>query len=123
MRRIYRFRRKRTRLALVHKSEITRARIQALLTLCLIASLAAMFTAAGIAFAVYRAYAHDLKQPEEAIASASVGTSLAYDRTGQTKLYEFVDRIGGLKEPKPLTEIPPRLIAATITPGDDSFHY
>ena len=122
MRRIYRYRRKRTRLALVHKSEITRARIQALLTLCLIASLAAMFTAAGIAFAVYRAYAHDLKQPEEAIASASVGTSLAYDRTGQTKLYEFVDPLGGLKEPKPLTEISPWLIAATIATEDDSFY-
>jgi len=122
LRRIYRYRRKRTRLALVHRSEITRARIQALLTLCGIASVAAMFTALAIAFAVYRAYAHDLKQPEEAIASASVGTSLAYDRTGQTKLYEFVDPLGGLKEPKPLTEISPWLIAATIATEDDSFY-
>ena len=122
MRRIYRYRRKRTRLALAHRSEITRARIQALLTLCGIASVAAMFTALGIAFAVYRAYAHDLKQPEQAIASSSVGTSLAYDRTGQTKLYEFVDPLGGLKEPKPLSEISPWLIAATIATEDDSFY-
>src|SRR5439155_213657 len=110
------------RLRLIHRSEITRARIQALLTLCGIASVAAMFTVLAIAFAVYRAYAHDLKQPEEAIASASVGTSLAYDRTGQTKLYEFVDPLGGLKEPKPLTEISPWLIAATIATEDDSFY-
>src|SRR5437762_2570276 len=41
------------------------------------------------------------------ITSSSVGTSLAYDRTGQTKLYEFVDPLGGLKEPKPLSEISP----------------
>src|SRR5439155_1624397 len=91
-------------------------------TLCGIASVAAMFTALGIAFAVYRAYAHDLKQPEQAIASSSVGTSLAYDRTGQTKLYEFVDPLGGLKEPKPLSEISPWLIAATIATEDDSFY-
>ncbi|TMF12177.1 MAG: hypothetical protein E6I38_03795, partial [Chloroflexi bacterium] len=122
MRRIYRYRRKRSRLRLIHRSEITRARIQALLTLCGIASVAAMFTALGIAFAVYRAYAHDLKQPEQAIASSSVGTSLAYDRTGQTKLYEFVDPLGGLKEPKPLSEISPWLIAATIATEDDSFY-
>jgi len=122
LRRIYRYRRKRSRLRLIHRSEITRARIQALLTLCGIASVAAMFTALGIAFAVYRAYAHDLKQPEQAIASSSVGTSLAYDRTGQTKLYEFVDPLGGLKEPKPLSEISPWLIAATIATEDDSFY-
>jgi membrane peptidoglycan carboxypeptidase len=122
LRRIYRYRRKRTRLALVHRSEITRARIQALLTLAAIAALAGVVAVFGVAFAVYRAYAHDLKQPEEAIASASVGTSLAYDRTGQTKLYEFVDPLGGLKEPKPLTEISPWLVAATIATEDDSFY-
>jgi len=122
LRRIYRYRRKRSRLALVHRSETTRARIHALLTLCAVATAASIFAALAVAFAVYRAYAHDLKQPEEAIASSSVGTSLAYDRTGQTKLYEFVDPLGGLKEPKPLTEISPWLIAATVATEDDSFY-
>ncbi len=122
MRKIYRYRRKKARLALIHRSEITRARIQALLTLALLASVLALFTFLGISFVVYRAYAHNLKAPEQAIAEATIGTSLVYDRSGQTKLYEFADEHGGLKDPKPLAEISPWLIAATVATEDASFY-
>jgi membrane peptidoglycan carboxypeptidase len=108
--------------ARAHSGKITRARLQASLTLLLFAGLLSLFGVAVVSFVVYRTYAHDLKPPEDAIASSSIGTSLAYDRGGQTKLYEFVDPYGGLKEPKPLTEISPWLIAATIATEDASFY-
>jgi membrane peptidoglycan carboxypeptidase len=122
LRNIYRYRRKRTRLARAHSGAITRARIQALLTLMLIAGVLATFTVAGIGFMIYRTYAHDLKTPEQAIAESTIGTSLVYDRSGQTKLFEFTHDLGGLKDPKPLAEISPWLIATTITTEDASFY-
>jgi membrane peptidoglycan carboxypeptidase len=122
LRNIYRYRRKRTRLARAHSSEVARARLQAFLTLFLFASVLALFSFGGIAFAVYRTYARDLKPPEEAIASSTIGTSLVFDRSNQTKLYEFTDEFGGLKDPKPLTEISPWLIAATVSTEDASFY-
>jgi peptidoglycan glycosyltransferase len=122
VRRIYRYRRKRTRLARAHSGAITRARIQAVLTLMLFAGVLALFALAGVGFMIYRAYAHDLKTPEQAIAESTIGTSLVFDRSGQTKLYEFTDDLGGLKDPKPLTEISPWLIAATVTTEDASFY-
>jgi membrane peptidoglycan carboxypeptidase len=85
-------------------------------------SVLVLFSMAGVSFMIYRAYAHDLKTPEEAIASSTIGTSLVYDRTGQTKLYEFTDELGGLKDPKPLTEMSPWLLAATISTEDASFY-
>ena len=84
MRNIYRYRRKHTRLARAHRGEVARARLRAFLTLFLFASVLALFTFAGIAFAVYRTYARDLKPPEEAIASSTIGTSLVFDRSNQT---------------------------------------
>jgi len=122
LRNIYRYRRKRTRLARAHSSEVARARLQAFLTLFLFASVLALFAFGGVAFAVYRTYARDLKPPEEAIASSTIGTSLVFDRSNQTKLYEFTDEFGGLKDPKPLTEISPWLIAATVSTEDASFY-
>ncbi|HEV8574352.1 MAG TPA: transglycosylase domain-containing protein [Dehalococcoidia bacterium] len=122
MRNIYRYRRKRTRLARAHSGHVTRARLSALLTLLMFASVVAIVAFAGVAFAVYRSYAHDLKPPEDAIAASTIGTSLVYDRSGQTKLYEFTDEFGGLKDPKPLTELSPWLIAATVSTEDASFY-
>lgn len=87
-----------------------------------IAVLAGFVTAAGTALLTYRTYAHNLKSPEEAIADSSIGTSLAYDRTGQTLLYQFVDPLGGLKEPVPLSEMSPYMIAATIATEDATFY-
>ena len=122
MRNIYRYRRKRARGARARSGAVARARIQVVLTLMLFVWILGMFTAAGFGFAIYRAYAHDLKTPEQAIAESTIGTSLVYDRSGQTKLFEFTDELGGLKDPKPLTEISPWLIAATIATEDASFY-
>lgn len=119
---IYRFRRKRVRQARTHRGNVARSRFHTLATLLIIGVLAGVVTAAGVALVTYRSYAHDLKSPEEAIADSTIGTSLAYDRTGQTLLYQFVDPLGGLKEPVPLSEMSPYIIAATIATEDASFY-
>jgi len=87
-----------------------------------VASIAGILMALGSAVIVYRTYAHDLKSPEDAIAESSIGTSLAYDRSGQTLLYQYVDPLGGLKEPVPLSEMSPYMIAATVATEDASFY-
>ncbi len=121
---VYKFRRKRVRQARTQRSQTVRSRIHGLFTLAIIASMVAMCAGAAVAVGVYRSYAHDLKPPEQAIAEATIGTSVAYDRTGVggTKLWEFIDRHAGLRNPKPLTEISPYLIAATIATEDASFY-
>lgn len=119
---IHRFRRKRVRQARTHRGNVARSRLHTLATLLIIGVLAGLVTGAGVALVTYRTYAHDLKSPEEAIADSTIGTSLAYDRTGQTLLYQFVDPLGGLKEPVPLSEMSPYIIAATIATEDASFY-
>jgi membrane peptidoglycan carboxypeptidase len=80
------------------------------------------FMAVGVAgLLVYRSYASDVKPPEEAISSASIGQSIAYDRNGQ-KLYEYVDPYGRLRDPVPLNEISPYMVAATVATEDASFY-
>lgn len=122
MQRIYRYRRKRARQARVASSRMARSRLSGLFSLALIASAVAVTAFAFLGLMVYRGYTQDLKTPEEAIARSSVGGSLAFDRTGQTKLYTYVDKYGGLRDPKPLTEISPFMIAATIATEDSSFY-
>ncbi len=117
----HRFRRKRTRLARAQRSQTVRSRWRALFTLALLVTVVGVITVGAVAFIAYRTYAHDLKPPEQAIAESTIGTSLAYDRTGQTELYKYVDPLGGLRDPKPLAEISPYLIAATIATEDASF--
>jgi membrane peptidoglycan carboxypeptidase len=68
---------------------------------------------AAASLAVYRGYANDLKPPEDVISENSIGQSIAYDRNGQ-KLYEYVDPYGRLRDPVPLTEISPYMVAATV---------
>jgi len=70
---------------------------------------------------VYRSYANGLKPPEQAIAESTIGTSLAFDRNGE-QLYEYIDPLGGLQDPVPLSEISPYLIGATIATEDASFY-
>ncbi len=72
-------------------------------------------------FFVYRGYANDLKPPEEVISEATIGQSIAYDRNGQ-KLYEYVDPYGRLRDPVPLAEISPYMIAASVATEDASFY-
>ena len=119
---IYRFRRKRIRQSRAHRTNLARSRFQTIATLILLAGVLSAFAVAGAALLAYRTYARDLKSPQEAIADSTIGTSLAYDRAGQTLLYQYVDPLGGLKEPVPLSEMSPYIIAATVATEDASFY-
>lgn len=119
---IYRFRRKRVRQSRTQRTNLARSRFQAIATIVLLGSVLSVLTVAGAALIAYRTYAHDLKSPQEAIADSTIGTSLAYDRSGQTLLYQYVDPLGGLKEPIPLSEMSPYIIAATVATEDASFY-
>ena len=122
MRNIYRYRRKRARRTVAARGVRTQSRIRAFFTLAFFVVVLGIITAGVLSFVTYRSYAHDLETPEEAIAGASFGNSLAYDRSGQTLLYQYRDDYGGLKNPVPLTEISPWLIAATVATEDASFY-
>ncbi len=100
----------------------TQSRFRAFLTLAFFVGVLGFITAGAVAFVTYRSYAADLKPPDEAIADASYGNSLVYDRTGQTTLFQFKEDYGGLKNPVPLTEISPWLISATVATEDASFY-
>jgi membrane peptidoglycan carboxypeptidase len=74
-----------------------------------------------MAFAVYQSYAHDLQSPQDAINADFIGPSIAYDRNGQ-KLGDYVDEYDGLRDPIPLEQISPFVIAATVATEDSSFY-
>ena len=95
--------------------------MMALATVLLFAGLLSGVAVGVVGVLVYRGYANDLRPIEEAIASQSIGQSVAYDRNGQ-KLGEYVDPYGRLRDPVPLTEISPYLIAATVATEDASFY-
>lgn len=80
------------------------------------ASLAGLAALVLLTAAVYWWYARDLKSPDVAIGGA--GPSVAYDRSGQTLLYQFADPLQGVREPVPLSEISPYLVAATVATED-----
>jgi membrane peptidoglycan carboxypeptidase len=118
---IYRTRRRRARQLVRQSGRTFRQRLMALATLGMFVILLGFMAAGATGVVLYRSYAADLKPPEQAIAETSVGTSLAYDRSGQ-KLYEYVDPLGGLRDPVPLTEMSPYLVAATVATEDASFY-
>jgi membrane peptidoglycan carboxypeptidase len=122
LRNIYRYRRKRARRTVAARGARTQSRVRALFTLAFFVGVLGLLTMTGISFVTYRSYAHDLESPEDAIADATFGNSLAYDRTGETLLYQYKDDYGGLKNPVPLAQISPWLIAATIATEDASFY-
>jgi membrane peptidoglycan carboxypeptidase len=72
-------------------------------------------------FLVYRSYASGLQSPQDTINSKFVGPSVAYDRNGQ-QLGEYVDPNQGLRDPVPLDQISPYVIAATVATEDASFY-
>ncbi|HEV8573636.1 MAG TPA: transglycosylase domain-containing protein, partial [Dehalococcoidia bacterium] len=73
------------------------------------------------AFLVYWYYTSGLKPADETIAASGIGTSIAYDRTGTNELYQFTDPLQGVRNPVPLDQISPYLVAATIATEDPSF--
>ncbi len=123
MDKVYRFRRKRTKQSRAHRSQAVRSRLGVLITFFLFAGALGVASAGVTAVLVYRSYANDLRPPQEIISESTVGTSFVYDRTGQTEMYKFVDPLDGLKDPRPLAEMSPYLIAATIATEDASFYH
>ncbi len=105
----------------MHRSQAFRQRLEAAAGLIPLFVLAGILSAGIIVFIGYAAYARTLKSPEEAIAAAGGGTSIAYDRNGQ-QLYEYVDPVAGLRDPVPINQISPYLIAATVATEDSTFY-
>lgn len=75
----------------------------------------------GAAFTIYQSYADDLVPPEELLANESSGGAAIYDRNGNL-LYQFMDPLGGLRDPVPLDRISPWLVKATVSTEDASFY-
>jgi membrane peptidoglycan carboxypeptidase len=91
-----------------------------LLTLALFVCVMGVFAVFLTSFLLYRSYA-DVPPPQEVIDRNTIGSSILYDRHG-TKLYEFLPQQANLRDPVPLSEISPYLIAATIATEDSSFY-
>ncbi len=121
MEKLYRARRKRARVIRAKSSRVFRQRLGAVLTLVMFAGVLSVVAAGLTGLLVYRSYASDLKSPQDTINSKFVGPSLAFDRNGQ-QLGEYVDPNEGLRDPVPLDQISPYVIAATVATEDASFY-
>ena len=118
---LYRFRRNRARRVQLQRGRTARSRWSMLLGLIFLFAFSGVIAAAVVGFLVYQSYASDLKSPQELISEASIRTSLVYDRNGEF-LFEFIDPVGELRDPVPIADISPFLIAATVATEDASFY-
>ncbi len=118
---VYRLRRNRARRAQAQRGHTARSRWGALLSLAVLIVLSSLVSIGVAAFLVYQSYASDLKSPEELISEISIRPSLVYDRNGEF-LFEFIDSGGELRDPIPLSQMSPLLIAATVATEDASFY-
>src|SRR3990170_6290781 len=121
MARVFRYRRNRVKRAALQRGRVIRSRWHWLVSMALVVFLGGLATVGVLGFVIYRAYAHDLLPPEEAIANSAIGTSIAYDRNGEY-LYEYVDPLGGLNDPVSLDEISQYMIDATVSTEDANFY-
>ncbi|MPZ98000.1 MAG: hypothetical protein GEU80_01470 [Dehalococcoidia bacterium] len=89
----------------------------------LASAVGAAVTGGAALFAIdrYNEVAQGVVPPEELLATWSRGGARVYDRDGEL-LYEFVDELGGLRRPVPLSEISDWMIRATISTEDASFY-
>ncbi|MBO9309083.1 MAG: penicillin-binding protein, partial [Chloroflexi bacterium] len=84
----------------------------------ILAALSGVFIFIG----VYNFYARDLPPPSEIVkVREQFETTLIYDRSGQTVLYQVLDPSGD-RQYVPLSQISPDLIKATIAIEDRSFY-
>ncbi|HZP25906.1 MAG TPA: transglycosylase domain-containing protein, partial [Dehalococcoidia bacterium] len=118
---LFRYRRKRLKRAALSRSSATRTRVWGSLTTILVIIFAALAASGGVAFFVYQSYANDLVPPEQVISSYPLLPAQIYDRNGEL-LYENFDPLQGLRDPLPLNEVSPYLIAATVATEDASFY-
>jgi len=72
-------------------------------------------------FLVYWSYTRGLEPPNEAIAATGAGSSTAYDRSGNTELFQFTDPLQGVRNPVSLDRMSAFLVAATVATEDPSF--
>ncbi|HLY28346.1 MAG TPA: transglycosylase domain-containing protein, partial [Aggregatilineales bacterium] len=80
-------------------------------------------TTAALAVGVYIYYARDLPNPDDIVkAHQQFETTLLYDRTGKTVLYQVLDPSGGDRQSVALGDIPLDLRNATIVSEDRSFY-
>jgi len=87
------------------------------------AHIAGFFLLAFVAsfFLVYWSYTRGLEPPNEAIAATGAGSSTAYDRSGNTELFQFTDPLQGVRNPVSLDRMSAFLVAATVATEDPSF--
>lgn len=80
--------------------------------------------ALGVFAAVYNYYAAQLPPPERIVAAEEEAflTSVLYDRSGQTVLYEVIDPEGGDRRWVRLDDLPPYILQATVAIEDASFY-
>ncbi|MEZ4502854.1 MAG: transglycosylase domain-containing protein [Dehalococcoidia bacterium] len=121
--RAVRRRRRRTGRAEVGGRSRRRKAVSILIGVLLFGFFGTVLLAGGTAvygFAKYNDFVSDVRPPEELLAELPRGGARIYDRNGRL-LYEFVDELGGLRRPVPLSQISPWLIDATIATEDASF--
>jgi 1A family penicillin-binding protein len=76
------------------------------------------FQAVGI---TAEAFLREMPSPDAAVETRGFRSTLIYDRNGEL-LYELFDPQGGRRTLVPLSEIPPYLVAATISTEDHEFY-
>src|SRR5207244_6436640 len=87
------------------------------------AHIAGFFLLAFVAsfFLVYWSYTRGLEPPNEAIAATGAGSSTAYDRSGNTELFQFTDPLQAVRNHGSLDRISRFPGAATVPAEHPSF--
>ena len=89
---------------------------------CWSASIVFFSSSVALAVGIYVYYARDLPNPDDIVkAKQQFETTLIYDRTGQTVIYQVLDPSGGDRQSVSLSQIPADLIHATVAIEDKSF--
>jgi membrane peptidoglycan carboxypeptidase len=78
----------------------------------------------GTGLAVWHFYAQQLPPADEMVAEQNqfFETTILYDRTGQIKIYEVIDPLGGDRQYVTLDQVPEYFLQATIAIEDASFY-
>jgi membrane peptidoglycan carboxypeptidase len=94
------------------------ARLASVLGLFAVLAVTTAVAGAGI---LRWSYTKGLDSPAAMVSAMHVGTSTAFDRSGQHQLYQYSDPNRGIRNPVSLNQMSPYLIAATVATEDPSF--